>query len=156
MKKTTALWILGVLWLTTASSRAQDEQYRPIIVKVVKYTNRAHEIPQTTVYTPSQDGFFRASVYVEEVLTNIANTGQSEICPLFSFTDDSGVVSTGLSGTVNHLCLYANGGLPNGLASEWLFRARANTPIMFSVPVYASPLVQPFAYSVFVVIERLF
>jgi hypothetical protein len=142
------------------SGRGQEvAAHAPRIVKALSFTNQGQPIPQTSVFTPSQDGFFRASVYLELVLTNIGNSpGTSGFCPSFAFTDDSGVVShyPPQSGVVGANCLWVSGSLPNGNAAAYLFRAKANTPVVFSVFSSGTTVVEPFAYSVYIVIERLF
>jgi hypothetical protein len=154
MKNNTVIRILGALLLATASGRAQDElqQHRPIIVKVLNFTNQTQAIPQTTVFTPSQDGFFRANVYLEAIL---GSTGLSSVCPYLSFTDDPGVATYPGEGSGGVAISCLDGGVPLGVASQWLFRAKANSPIMFDAAIYPGPIVQPFAYSVYIVIGRL-
>ena len=92
---------------------------------------------------------------MEATITNSSNVGQSSFCPSLIFTDDSEV--SGVSGAVGGgpTCLFVSGGLPNGTATVYFFRARANTPILFSTYGKGVSPVPPFAYSVYIVMEQL-
>lgn len=93
------------------------------------------------------------NIYSELVNTNPANQGASDYCATVTYTNDSGATQQPV-GIVP--CVYDSSTLENSSAGTTYFiRAKANTPILFSTAIYGSVPTQPFAYSVYIVIERL-
>jgi hypothetical protein len=157
-------------WAFSVCSHALPADERPspapksaTIVKEFNFLNQTGAIPQTTLFTPASDGFFRANVFGEVVVTNagnppVPNTGDS-FCPFLGFTADTGAIQTGAGGGLFpyfNTCVPVMGTLTNASASAvYFFRAKANTPITFSMMTGsgASP-VAPYAYNVYIILER--
>lgn len=125
----------------------------PVIVKKVSFPNQTDTIPQTVLYTPTSNGTFRVNIYSEMVNTNPANQEASDYCATVTYTNDSGATQQPV-GIVP--CFYDSSTLENSSAGTTYFiRAKANTPILFSTTMFGPVPTQPFAYSVYIVIERL-
>jgi hypothetical protein len=129
----------------------------------VTFVNQTGAIPETTIFTPTADGFFRANIFGEVVVTNAGNPSSldvnSSFCPVLSFIADSGAIQTGggVTGTdYFNTCVPVIGTLTNSSApAVYFFRAKANLPITFStIALDGPPPVAPFAYTVYIVLER--
>jgi len=154
--------VLGMAFLFTAvSAHAQQASQSiassarsPIIVNNISFTDQSGAIPQTAIFTPPKDGLFRVSVYFETVATNSANQGLgSYFCSDLVTTNDSGASQDNLGAG----CLQVVGSLSNSSAwGSYFLRAKAGTPMLFAVNLVAgSAPVSPYAYNVYLIIERL-
>jgi hypothetical protein len=119
--------------------------YAPQVVATFQRLNQTTEIKPITLYTPPTWGMFRASVVM--VLTE-ANGNQGPFwAGRFRFTDAIGsdpfFPETAL-GVVE----------PNSVFAEAPFRAKAGTPIKFSVTSQSGDTSNT-KYNVFVVLEQL-
>lgn len=108
------------------------------IVASVALTGQASDIAETTLFTPSTAGLFRASIYVE---AGSAQNGRSTAIQL-PYTDelDSSVVLGGVSGSYNS---------PGHLVSA--FHAAAAQPISYLTSSDAGTL----DFNLYIVLEQL-
>ena len=154
------LWTLGVLLGTAVCGQAQDYSQpaatapSPKIVKTVTFANQTQAIPQTTIFTPADDGLFRVSIYLETITTNPSNERVAGFSPDLVATNDSGATQDQPgAGVISGFPVY--GSLTNSSTSNvYFFRAKANTPMLFSNPL-SGVIVPPYSYSVYIVIEQL-
>jgi hypothetical protein len=161
---------LGILLFAALPGRTQESVpsasagNSPVIVKQLRFTGQTQAIPQTTVYTPPSDGLFRVTVYQETVVTNPANNSPiGSFCPDLVITNDSGA-SQDQAGAGFLACLPVTGSLTNSSSGpvQYFFRAKANTPILFSDPLSGAcpgcppgPIAPPYSFSVYLVVEQL-
>lgn len=151
---------LFVAMRAPAQERPSSSPTGATIVRIATFANQTGAIPETTVFTPTADGFFRASVFGEVLVTNPSNPASPTgfFCPDVSFTDDSGAPqnANGIIGAIGYICVPIVGVLTNSSASAmYFFRAKANTPITFSTALmYGGAPVAPYEYNVYVVLER--
>jgi len=105
----------------------------PLIVAKGKLRNQTAPIATTTIFTPVQDGLYRLSVYMTQVVsTPNSNFGYFQL----SWTDDAGA-EQGWNAyllTTNLAPPQAYGVFTSGLpGSEMVFQSKANTPITYAV-----------------------
>jgi hypothetical protein len=162
MRSRTVIWVATAFQVATAFGQAQDHD-RPTVVKVVNFKNQTRAIPTTTIMTAAKDGLYRVSIYMEQLTTNANNDfhGAATACPYLVHTDDSGVSSSpsdnaGVIGAGLGGCLPILPQLGFGSSVTYLFRAKANTPILLSTGLPTDPYpTQPWSYSVYVVVELI-
>ena len=159
-----AVVLLAVLAFTSGSRSADASLTTPIgpgptIVAHGRLVNQTAPIPTTTIFTPSQTGLYRLSVYA--TVLNSGVNGYSWYVGL-AWTDDQGQQSIpsllwswdqnppgqfwqGLNQA------YSNSPLPVG-GPATVFEAKAGTPITYSV---TSAGADGTAYSLYYTLERL-
>jgi hypothetical protein len=103
----------------------------PLIVASGKMVGQTKSIPTTTLYTPSETGLFRVSVYM--FMTKPGNTSDRDLVFVLHWTDDGGREFDQLADLV------VNSLPPNGYALSYIhpagfaFEAVGAEPITFSV-----------------------
>jgi len=135
----------------TQSATSASSTSGPVVVQRVSFENQTGPIPQTTIYTPSNNGLYRINVYMEAVTTNPSNSGIGQIKAFLEYTNDSGTTQSPVIDAVRPTPSTNNA----GSGSTFVVRAIANTPMQFSTSFPHTPPVQPYAYSAYVVIELL-
>jgi hypothetical protein len=110
----------------------------PIVVAEATYINQNLDLAQTTVFTPSSDGLYRITAYVEFVPTNSANTTNV----LAFWTDNEKTKGANLSVAGN-----------NGLFVPVTVYALAGTPI--SIETNGTSLASGSEYNLYVTVEQL-
>jgi hypothetical protein len=126
--------LLGTIGLIASDSGAvRNTPYPyPSIMATVRQTGQTSSIPTTTIFTPKQDGLYRASAYMT---MTTPGTDQSLWVLNFNWTDNAGEETTFLSyAYVNQkpphaYALSSAADSPTGLT----FMALAGVPVTFSV-----------------------
>ena len=127
----------------------------PVIVAKGKLTNQTAPIPAITLFTPTQTGLYRLSVYAALLKSNPASNSNWNYN--VTWTDDSGVTNN--SNPVLYAFGYQNPGiffsnLGGTFAGPALtLVAGAGTPITYSMTQSGPP--DSSAYSLYWVLERL-
>ncbi len=122
-----AFWVVALLvamlTLTGRNSTAAEGTFAsPLIVVRKSLQNQTAIIPDTVLYTPNRDGFYRLSFYM--VMTRIGTRGQSWL-PYLHYTDESAPQTFQLNSEPD------SGGFVDSYTLP--FRAVAGSPIGFSV-----------------------
>jgi hypothetical protein len=125
----------------------------PQIVAKGKLPNQTAPIPTTTIFTPTQTGLYRLSVYA--TISKADPNSGSYWAYTFNWTDDSGVQSQpqlliGSGPTLGQF--YYQGGIVLG-GTSMPFQVKAGTPITHDVTQYNGP--DNSAYSLYYTLERL-
>jgi len=136
-----------------AGASASTSYASPQIIARVKLPNQNAPIPTTTIYTPTQTGLYRLSVYA--TMTRSDPNSQSTWFYSMAWTDDGGAESENEilyqngegRGQFNYNGLYTQGG--------WTmpFEAEAGTPITYNVSQEGAP--DNSAYTLYYTLERL-
>ena len=125
----------------------------PLIVARGRLVNQTEPFPATTLFTPTQDGLYRLSVYA--TLTTADPTSTSTWSYGFSWTDDAGAESAGfvLGQNGDQLGQFYNGsyGYPGNAIPP--FEAKKGIPVMHFMAHSTVP--DNTAYSLYYVVERL-
>jgi hypothetical protein len=125
----------------------------PLIVARGRLVNQTQPFPATTLFTPTQDGLYRLSVYA--TVTTADPTSNSTWSYGFSWTDDAGAESAGfvLGQNGNQLGQFYNGsyGYPGNAIPP--FEAKKGIPVMHFMA--HSDIPDNSAYSLYFVVERL-
>jgi hypothetical protein len=124
----------------------------PVIVAKGKLPNQTAGIPTTTIFTPTQDGLFRASLYMTQVATGSSAVGWAYYV---SWVDDAGAESAyPISVGTNQVppSAWGNSGYGNG-GTILTFEAKAGQPVTYSVLYSGSG--DGGTYSLYYTIERL-
>jgi hypothetical protein len=125
----------------------------PVIVAKAKLTNQTATIPTTAIYTPTQDGLYRLSVYA--TLTKTDPTSESLWYYSFQWTDDAGNQEASqflmAYGDQPGPFLWQSTNYIGGGAQP--FEAAAGKPITYNVMQNNGP--DNSAYSLYYVLERL-
>jgi hypothetical protein len=126
----------------------------PVIVAKGKLLNQTTTIPTTTIFTPTQTGLYRLSVYA--TVTKADSYSSSAWQYNFSFSDDAGPETTPTSllwgyGDALGQFLYLGESLVGGTA--YTFEAKVGTPVNYSVTQYGPA--DNSVYSVYYAIEKL-
>jgi hypothetical protein len=102
----------------------------PVIVASVKMPSQAAPIPETTIFTPSQDGLYRVSAYA--TTTKVGRTAQWTYS--LAWTDDAGpqVEMFVLQQQTNQRGPFVNDANTFGGAVR-VFEAKAGAPIEFNL-----------------------
>lgn len=98
------------------------------------------------MFTPTKDGLFRASIYVE--VTQAAPQQGVYLYPYFSYTNDSGM------NLMNGTSFPAQIWVINDVSGIVTFRAKANIPVM--VVSFLSGTATGYSFNLYAYIERLF
>jgi hypothetical protein len=124
-----------------------------MIVAWGRLVNQTASIPTTTIFTPTQDGLYRMSVYI--TMTKADPNSGSYWTYNIAWTDDAGAESE------NEL-FHQNDNTPGQFVYQFLatlggtavpFEAKAGTPVTHSTKQVGPP--DSSAYSLYYVIERL-
>ena len=140
----------------TSGSRSADASPTtppsPVIVARAKLVNQTSPIPTTTIFTPTQNGLYRLSVYATVTRTGSVATGwQYDIF----WTDDSGPQNGG-QGLINGSdgntgsFTWTNAG---NYGAVLVLEAAAGTPITYDILQQGAP--DNAAYSLYYTLERL-
>jgi hypothetical protein len=138
--------LIGTLAFTGRNPIASLGFTYPVVVAKGKLLNQSIAIPTTTIFTPSETGLYRASVYM--TMTQSVSTTSVWQFNLF-WTDDAGVESAPVVG------VYTNGTPPN--ASSFsdsfspAFEAVAGQPVSFQTVGQTNTG----EYSLYYTIERI-
>ena len=152
-----AVVLLAAFAFTPGSRSADASPATPVSPPIVakgKLRNQTAGIPTTTIFTPTQDGLYRLSVYA--TITTVASSGSDSWLYNFEWTDDAGPQSvTALLISLNNqsgqfLQLVNTGGQVLG-GPVLLFQAKAGTPVTYGV----NGAVDGSAYSLYYTLERL-
>ena len=150
-----AALLVGLLALTGRSSSAAPAPFTsPMIVAKGKLLNQTAPITTTTIFTPTQTGVYRLSVYA--TLTQTGLNSQSAWSYNLGWTDDAGTQSEGAllycygsnaPGQFSYENFFPQGGvvLP--------FEAKAGMPVTYAVSQIGPP--DNSAYSLYYTLERL-
>jgi len=153
-----SILLLAILVLASASKfndsdAAQAAQH----VLRVDLTNQTVPIPQTTLFTPNEDGMYRISAYM--VMTTSGYTPNAGWLFDLFWTDEAGVETrSSLIGVFDNAkppSAYATNGNPGyyPTTSPFIFRAVAGQPVSYDVSQYNPPANG--SYALHMVIERL-
>ena len=154
-----AVAVAGLLALTGRNSSAAPTPFTsPLIVAKGKLVNQTAPIPTTTIFTPSQTGLYRLSVYA--TITTSDTSSQSNWNVSLFWTDGAGservnTLLLGLNNTATQFTsgwAYQLGASPAGGAVA-VFGVSGGTPITYSVTQQGSP--DNSAYSLYYTLERL-
>ena len=126
----------------------------PTIVASIALTNQTATIPPTTVFTPTQTGLYRLSVYMTQTVSVPRST--SEWRYNLAWVDDAGVEGTGFYGVISVSTAKtppsawgsSNGTSPGNVA---IFQAIAGQPVTYSVLCNKAGG----AYSLYFTVEQL-
>jgi hypothetical protein len=124
----------------------------PAIVAKGKLPNQTAPIPTTILFTPKQDGFYRASLYMTQVAATASNAGW--IYTLV-WTDDAGTENgQPIFVQANQVppLAWGNSGYGNG-GTLLTFEAKAGQPVTYSVIYSGSG--DAGTYSLYYIVERL-
>ena len=156
-KTLTVAALLLAAFAFTSGSRSADASpttaIGPAIVAKGKLVNQTAPIPTTTIFTPTQTGLYRLSIYA--TLTKTDPNSSSYWLVNASYTDDAGpytlnsLLYTGSDNEIGPLWLF--GSSPVGAVIP--FEAKAGTPVTYSVTQNGNP--DNSAYSLYYVLERL-
>lgn len=141
-----AVMLLPTLILAQGGKSATSPFPSPLIVAKTKLPNQTAPIPTTTIFTPSQDGLYRMSVYMTQVVA-VPTSGSTWTFNL-GWSDDAGDEAT------NQILLGVNQ-TPTG-AAGWvtlLLQAKAGKPITYSTTL--SNGTDGGTYSLYSTLERL-
>jgi hypothetical protein len=150
-----ALCVVVLLLPTFALTQARSSAVTPVSPPIVakgKLLNQTAPIPTTTIFTPTQTGLYRLSVYGTITISTCSGSFWS-FNP--GWTDDSGVLST------ENQILFSNGDClgPFNWSSigtiglTMVIEAKAGTAITYNVTQNGSP--DGSAYSIYYALERL-
>jgi len=154
-KTLTVVALLLAAFAFTSGSKSADAApttpSSPVIVARGKQMNQTAPIPPTTIFTPSQDGLFRLSMY--GTMTTIDPNSQSGWRYTLTWTD--------ASDTVNIQVLFASSdneaGRWAGFSGEpaWTpaFQAKAGIPVTYSITQNGPP--DSSVYALYWAVERL-
>jgi hypothetical protein len=157
-KSVCVMVILLAAFAFMSGSRSADASpttpISPAIVARGKLLNQTAPIPATTIFTPTQTGLYRLSVYA--TITRADPSSQSDWLYSFGWTDDSGPVVEsdflyGYPTNVGQFFSYNNSESFGGAALP--FEAKAGTPITYSMAQQNGP--DNSAYSLYYTLERL-
>lgn len=127
----------------------------PQIVARAKLTHQTATIPTTTIYTPTQTGLYRLSIYAT-VSKSDPNSGSNWIVGVW-YTDDSGQQQPlgGLLEGYNSVPgMFTIQNFLTSLGGPTVtFNAKAGTPVTYSVTENGPP--DNSAYSLYYTLERL-
>ena len=158
MYKTLALAVLLLPTLTLAQEAkpapAPIPLTQPQIVAKGKLPNQTAPIPTTTIFTPTQTGLYRMSVYATIVKAD-PDSGSSWGYGYY-WTDDAGTETTGgiLAGYGSSLGqFYYENFFSNVGGPSSVFEAKAGTPITYNV--YQQGPSDNSVYSLYYTLERL-
>ena len=145
--------LLATFALTSASRPADASASSlpsPVIVAKGKVINQSAPIPQTTIFTPTQDGLYRISAYA--TITTPDPNSQSSY--MFSFFwGDAGSASNATS------LLFSNDNTPGvfggvyPLCDSIAFQAKAGNAVSYSVSQSGAP--DSAVYAIYFTIEHL-
>ena len=146
-----AVLLLPTFALTQARNAAVTPVSPPIVAKG-KLVNYTASVPLTTIFTPTQDGLYRLSVYAIVSKTDPNSISSWSYNP--AWTDDSGSRSEdelliGYGNSLGPFTYEAQYG--TGIAVP--FEAKAGTPITYSVTQLGPP--DNSVYSLYYTLERL-
>ncbi len=149
---------VAVLLLSTfALTQARNSTVGPVSPPIVargKLLNQTAPIPTTTIFTPTQTGLYRLSVY-GTVTTSTCSGSYWSLNP--EWTDDSGALQASANGILqsNGNCLGSfllfNSGFSTGATIT--LEAKAGTAITYSVDQVGAA--DSSAYSLYYTLERL-
>jgi len=133
MSTRAGLYVLFALSLSLSLSTAAQGQNltSPLIVASGKMLGQTKPIPKTIIYTPSETGLFRVSVYM--CMSKPGNTSDRDWVFFLTWTDDAGKETDQLADLV------VNSLPPSGYAFSYIhpagfaFEAVGGEPITFSV-----------------------
>jgi len=125
----------------------------PVIVAKGKLPNQTAPIPTTTIFTPTQTGLYRLSVYATVERADL--NSNSYWCYGFQWTDDGGPHQSGIMlcgyGDITSPFQYEGLDYLGGTAQP--FEAVAGQPITYNVTQNNGP--DDSAYSLYYTLERL-
>jgi hypothetical protein len=158
MYKTLALAILLLPTLTLAQEAkpAPIPLTQPQIVAKGKLPNQTAPIPTTTIFTPTQTGLYRLSVYATISKADLNSGSFWNYQP--SWTDDSGVLQQavalvlGSGSLLGQFTMSDNAVLQYG-GTTLPIEVKAGTPITYSMTQQGPP--DNSAYSLYYTLERL-
>ena len=149
-----AILLLPTFALGQRRNSAPTTSYAsPQIVARGKFPNQTAPILTATIFTPTQTGLYRLSVYA--TISKADPNSRAYWAYTFNWTDDSGVQSQPqlLIGYAPNLGqFYYQGGITLG-GTSMPFEAKAGTPITHDVTQYYGP--DNSAYSLYYTLERL-
>jgi hypothetical protein len=122
----------------------------PIIVAQAKLPHQTAPIPESTMFTPAQDGLFRVSAYA----TVTKSTSGGSWTFSLKWTDDAGAnleIYALQQSTTSAGQFTSDGGYGGGAVRT--FEAKAGTPIMFNLGEAGHP--EGGEYSLYYVVEQL-
>lgn len=151
-----AVLLLGALAIgfATNSDSVVKTSTGPRIVARVKLTNKTAPVPDSILFTPTQSGLFRISVYMTVTVPTTNSLGGGWYVPL-TWTDDAGTEQLTIAGIANTSVppqdnsTSGNTGNPNYNPVIW---ADAGTPVTYSV---VSEGTMGGTYEMFMVAEQL-
>jgi hypothetical protein len=145
------LRISAIGLLLTTLAFAQDGRSPVIVARYTLLGQKTLPSPgtRTTIYTPTENGLFRISAYLENLPDN-----RADVCPSFQWTD-SGQSNSAITGCsyLPDVFIHAKGGTPitmtldnhtaNGIphfnlllfSNSWIFRSPSKRPIFSSTAV---------------------
>jgi hypothetical protein len=145
--------LLGTIALTGRHSTAAPvgPDYPQVVAKG-KLLNQNAPIATTTIYTPTQTGLYRLSIYATLTTANPSSDGWWDYT--LGWTDDSGAQSidqflyqnSNTPGPFEYLASYPSGG------GTQPFEAKAGTPITYSLAQPNGP--DGSVYSLYYILER--
>jgi hypothetical protein len=158
-KTLTVAALLLAAFAFTSGSRSADASpvtaISPPIVARGKVLNQTAPIPTTTIFTPTQSGLYRLSVY--GTITQGSGAGTSFWIYSPAWIDDSGLLQNSANGILESnndgagSFLLTNSGF--SLGATITLEAKAGTPITYSVTQVGPP--DNSAYSLYYTLERL-
>ena len=147
--------LLPTFALTQARKPATPPFPSPLIVAKGKLPNQTAPIPTTTIFTPTQTGLYRLTVYA--TISKADPSSQSSWCYSLSWRDDAGPQFWEAS---QLLCQGGNSPYPfiyesqTSLGGTTLpFEAKAGTPITHNMTQLGS--LDSSAYSLYYTLERM-
>jgi hypothetical protein len=147
-----AVLLLATLVLTSGSrtaGAAANAPSSPLIIVKGKLVNQTGPVPTTKIFTPTQDGLYRLSVYGTNT---VADPSSNSVSAYFlNWTDSSGVLGTQL--------VIQGGGWQNGPWQYYpqypiSFQALAGQPVSYSVMPQGGPA-DGSIYTLYWTVERL-
>jgi hypothetical protein len=131
MNKALCVMVFLSLSLSLPTAARAQNLTSPLIVASGKMVGQTKPISKTILYTPSETGLFRVSVYM--CMTKPGNTSNRDWVFFLNWTDDAGPEFDQLADLV------VNSGPPNSYALSYIhpagfaFEAVGGEPIAFSV-----------------------
>ena len=163
MHKNLLIVLLIVVLAVTANHSARGTTdgpiTSPVIVKKLVVRNHSGPIQQTTLFTPSQTGLFRISIYMTEITPG--NTPANPWMLSLSWSDDAGseccatVLGLSTVGTPPFAYAYFSPvvGSANPPTGMVVIEAAAGQPVAYSVDNGAPGTTG--TYSIYAVVERM-
>jgi hypothetical protein len=153
-----AVVLLAAIAFTSDNKPAGASPTMPISAPIVaraKLINQTATIPSTTIFTPTQDGLYRLSVYGT---TSKPDPSSQSIWNFnFTWSDDAGnqnenwLIAGYGGGTPGQFAAFSQSIGVGGVAVP--FQAKAGMPISYSVQQSGSP--DNSAYTIYFALERL-